>query len=65
MTVAEFREKAVNQLHDWDDMNILEFIHDPNIQYIDKLRAIYGYNGSNVPLYFKLDAKNILNIDIK
>ena len=63
MTVAEFREKAVNQLHDWDDMNIIEFIHDPNIPYIDKLRAIYGSNGSNVPFLFKADIKNILNID--
>ena len=64
MTVAEFRQKATNLDHRWDNMDAFEFIMSKDISYIDKLHAIYGHIGSEVPYLYKLDCKNILGIDV-
>jgi hypothetical protein len=64
MTVSEFRQLATNINHSYDDMDILTFLNDPNISYIDRLRSIYGYIGSSVPELYKIDVKRILNIEV-
>jgi hypothetical protein len=64
MTVSEFRQLATNINHSYDDMDILTFLNDPNISYIDRLQSIYGYIGSSVPELYKIDVKRILNINI-
>ena len=65
MTVAEFRQVATDINHSYDDMDMLLFLTDKSISYIDKLHTIYGHVGSVVPTLFETDVKNILNIDVK
>ena len=64
MTVSEFRQLATNINPSYDDMDILTFLNDPNISYIDRLHSIYGYIGSSVPELYKIDVKRILNIEV-
>ncbi len=64
MTVAEFRQKATCIEHKWDEMDAMAFILDPSISYNEKLNAIYGHIGSEVPYLYKLDCKNILNLEV-